>query len=441
MKKYILLPVMMVAAMLSTTAVKAQEDVNPLLKYVNKENDLKASIGGRMFADVAYYHTEWTPMNSGAAITDARIHASLTYGKLYIYADFGFGKGEFSQKNLFAQYTFKESLKGMSLVLETTQEKREGIPKALIPLVMIGTWITHLFGGSAGREGVAVQIGATLSHNISKKLNLPNNGKVMAIVGMSAGFGGLFQTPLAALFFAIEVITVGVLEYEALLPAFVGAYVASTTSHLLGLEKFFVNINDTIPIDEKAVVKIIILGIAFGLAGKAFSYSLSKLKVFMGNKFKNPYVRIGVVSIPLAVLLFIVLGGRYCGLGTNIINNCFNDGTVYSYDFILKIAFTVITLSIGFQGGEVTPLFAIGASLGYVLGGVMGLNPVVTASLGYAAVFGSATNTLIAPMLIGLEVFGSQNMTMFVVVCIIAYVLNGNKSIYSAQEIFKGRLV
>ena len=333
----------------------------------------------------------------------------------------------------------KESLKGMSLVLETTQEKREGIPKALIPLVMIGTWITHLFGGSAGREGVAVQIGATLSHNISKKLNLPNNGKVMAIVGMSAGFGGLFQTPLAALFFAIEVITVGVLEYEALLPAFVGAYVASTTSHLLGLEKFFVNINDTIPIDEKAVVKIIILGIAFGLAGKAFSYSLSKLKVFMGNKFKNPYVRIGVVSIPLAVLLFIVLGGRYCGLGTNIINNCFNDGTVYSYDFILKIAFTVITLSIGFQGGEVTPLFAIGASLGYVLGGVMGLNPVVTASLGYAAVFGSATNTLIAPMLIGLEVFGSQNMTMFVVVCIIAYVLNGNKSIYSAQEIFKGR--
>lgn len=335
----------------------------------------------------------------------------------------------------------KESLKGMSLVLETTQEKREGIPKALIPLVMIGTWITHLFGGSAGREGVAVQIGATLSHNISKKLNLPNNGKVMAIVGMSAGFGGLFQTPLAALFFAIEVITVGVLEYEALLPAFVGAYVASTTSHLLGLEKFFVNINDTIPIDEKAVVKIIILGIAFGLAGKAFSYSLSKLKAFMGNKFKNPYVRIGVVSIHLAILLFIVLGGRYCGLGTNIINNCFNDGTVYSYDFILKIAFTVITLSIGFQGGEVTPLFAIGASLGYVLGGVMGLNPVVTASLGYAAVFGSATNTLIAPMLIGLEVFGSQNMTMFVVVCIIAYVLNGNKSIYSAQEIFKGRLV
>ena len=340
---------------------------------------------------------------------------------------------------LFITYMYnkcsKESLKGMSLVLETIQGKRESIPKALIPLVIIGTWVTHLFGGSAGREGVAVQIGATISHNICKKMNLKNNGRIMAIVGMSAGFGGLFQTPLAALFFAIEVITVGVLEYEAILPAFVGAYVASTTSHLLGLEKFFVNINDTVLTDEKAVVKIIVLGVVFGLTGRFFSFSLSKLKKFMRNKFKNPYLKIGIVSIPLAVLLFAVLGGRYCGLGTNIINDCFNDGNVYCYDFILKILFTIVTLSIGFQGGEVTPLFAIGASLGYILGTLMGINPVVTAALGYASVFGSATNTLIAPMLIGLEVFGSQNMTLFVVVCVVAYVLNGNKSIYSAQKI------
>ena len=120
MKKYILLPAMMVAAMLSTTAVKAQEDVNPLLKYVNKENNLKASIGGRMFADVAYYHTEWTPMKSGAAITDARIHASLTYGKLFIYADFGFGNGEFSQKpirTIYLQRKFKRNPFGKSRLL------------------------------------------------------------------------------------------------------------------------------------------------------------------------------------------------------------------------------------------------------------------------------------------------------------------------------------
>ena len=113
MKKYILLPAVLVASMLSANVAKAQEDVNPLLKYINKDNGLEASIGGRMFADLAYYHTEWTPMNSGAAITDARVHAALKYGKWYLYADFGFGKGEFSQKNLFVRYNFKESLKGI----------------------------------------------------------------------------------------------------------------------------------------------------------------------------------------------------------------------------------------------------------------------------------------------------------------------------------------
>ena len=116
MKKHILLPAMLVAAMFSTSAVKAQEDVNPLLKYISKDESFKASIGGRMYADLAYYHSDWTPMKSGAAITDARIHAALEYGKFYIYADFGFGKGEFSQKNLFVQYNFKESLKGIHSV-------------------------------------------------------------------------------------------------------------------------------------------------------------------------------------------------------------------------------------------------------------------------------------------------------------------------------------
>lgn len=116
MKKHILLPAMLVASMLATTTVKAQEDVNPLLKYINKDNGLEASVGGRMFADVAYYHSEWTPMKSGAALTDARIHAALTYGKLYLYADFGFGNGVFSQKNIFLRYNFKESLKGIHSV-------------------------------------------------------------------------------------------------------------------------------------------------------------------------------------------------------------------------------------------------------------------------------------------------------------------------------------
>ena len=136
------------------------------------------------------------------------------------------------------------SLKGMSLIFETGQKKREEIPLALVPLVIICTWITHLFGGSAGREGVAVQIGATISHEAGRRLHIKEKTPVMLITGMAAGFGGLFQTPLAAVFFAMEVIVAGYMEYDALLPALIAAYTASTTSHMLGLEKFAVNITE-----------------------------------------------------------------------------------------------------------------------------------------------------------------------------------------------------
>ena len=135
----------------------------------------------------------------------------------------------------------------------------------------------------------------------------------------------------------------------------------------------------------------------------------------------------------LAACLILLHGGRYSGLGTNLITASFNGATVYPYDWILKIIFTVVTLAIGFQGGEVTPLFSIGASLGILLGSLFGLPLVVCAALGYAAVFGSATNTLLAPIMIGLEVFGGSNAVAFVVVCVIAYLVNGNKSIYGAQ--------
>lgn len=330
------------------------------------------------------------------------------------------------------------SLKGMTLVFEVGQDKRDSIPIVLVPLVIFGTWITHLFGGSAGREGVAVQIGATLSHGIGRKLNVTENKKIMLIIGMAAGFGGLFQTPLAAVFFAIEVIVAGSMYYEALLPALVAAYTASFTSHMLGLEKFAVNLNETLELSTvKDVVGIIILGIIFGVVGRSFAFLLQKMKKIMAEKIESPFARIGIVSIPLAICLMFLYAGRYSGLGTNLISSSFESGQIYYYDWILKLLFTIITLAIGFQGGEVTPLFSIGASLGIVMGNILGLPLMVCAALGYAAVFGSATNTLIAPIMIGLEVFGTANMIPFVIVCIIAYVINGNLSIYSAQQVRK----
>lgn len=325
------------------------------------------------------------------------------------------------------------SLKGMTLVFETGQQKRDAIPLALIPLVMICTWITHLFGGSAGREGVAVQIGATLSHYFSRYFHFPKNGKVLLITGMAAGFGGLFQTPLAALFFAIEVMIVGEMDYEALFSALIGAFSASYTSHFLGLEKFSVKITQTINTNDfKNIFLMIILGILFGLAGRLFSLSLAKLKEIFKKKFENPYKRIGFISI-LLVLGLMLFQGRYSGLGTNLIDLSFHQGTIQIYDWLLKLVFTIITLAIGFQGGEVTPLFSIGASLGIVLALIFHLPIELCAALGYVAVFASATNTLIAPMMISIEVFGGNNMMLFIIVCIFAYLVNGNQSIYGAQ--------
>ena len=314
------------------------------------------------------------------------------------------------------------SLKGMTLVFEVGQKKREEIPVALVPLVMIGTWITHLFGGSAGREGVAVQIGATLSHETGRRLHIKETKPVMLITGMAAGF------------FAMEVGVSGYVEYDALLPAMIASYTASTTSHLLGLEKFSVDVQEIWKIgDVKNAGILVILGLAFGLTGRCFSVLLQKTKKLAGDKISNPLVRIGCLAIPLAVILLALHGARYSGLGTNLITASFTGDTIYRYDWILKLLLTIATLAIGFQGGEVTPLFSIGASLGVVLGSVFGISPVICASLGYAAVFGSATNTVIAPILIGLEVFESQNAIPLVVVCLLAYMVNGNHSIYGAQ--------
>lgn len=328
----------------------------------------------------------------------------------------------------------KESIKGMTLVFEAGLGDSEKIPKTLLPLVILSTWITHLFGGSAGREGVSVQLGAVVAHTVGRKMKLPNNSRVLLVAGMAAGFAGLFQTPLAATFFAMEVLVTGSLMYEALLPALAASFIASYTSHLLGLEKFSITIDDITNISASMILKLILIGIIYGIIGGVFANFLGLSKKFLAKMITNPIKRIFFIGCGLAVILLVLHFGRYCGLGTNLISASFSDKKIYSYDWIIKIVLTILTLSAGYQGGEVTPLFSIGASLGIVLAHLLGIPPMFTAALGYAAVFGSATNTLLAPILIGYEVFGSNNILYFVVVCSIAYVFNGNSTIYGTQK-------
>ena len=333
----------------------------------------------------------------------------------------------------------KRANKGMGLVFSIGQQSDETIPRRLIPIAMLTTWLTHLFGGSAGREGVAIQIGASVANYLGD-LAKAKNRHIMVMVGMAAGFSGLFQTPLAATLFAVEVIVVGSIYYQAILPALIASLVAAQTSHFLGLEKFSYAVTKLPTLNLLIIMKLVVIGIAFGLTGFLFSWLLGKTKASLGTLLPNPYLRIAVGSVILSVLFVVFDQGRYSGLGTNLISTTFSGGPIFAWDFIVKLLLTILTLSIGFQGGEVTPLFAIGATLGMLLGALMGLPLTFVAALGYAAVFAAATNTFFAPILIGCEVFGFSLLPYLLITVSVSCALNFNHYIYTALKIRKDLL-
>lgn len=328
----------------------------------------------------------------------------------------------------------KESQKGMGLIFEAGNHGRKEIPKRLIPLIVFSTWLSHLFGASVGREGVAVQIGGVIGHTIGKKLSTEEAAKILLITGMAAGFAGLFQTPIAASFFAIEILMLGKIEYRALIPALVASYVASETSHYLGLEKFSFHISSSIQIEPVTLLKLLLVAICFGLVGRLFAVSLAFMKAKVAKKIENPYQRILLLGIVLSIGLLLLHLDRYAGLGTNLIAQSFHGGAINGYDWLLKLIFTVLSISAGFQGGEVTPLFAIGSSLGVTLALWLGLPVELIAAAGYVSIFSAATNSYFGPIFIAAEVFGFDSVQYILPIMTIAYVINGNASIY-AQEV------
>lgn len=323
----------------------------------------------------------------------------------------------------------KEAKAGMGLVFEVAQGQDKHIPLVLLPLIMTTTWIGHLFGASVGREGVAVQLGAAIAQTLEKWTVTYIDRSFLIKMGMAAGFAGLFQTPLAASFFAIEVLAVGCYAWKDLPPILLAAFTASWTSHWLGLEKFQSILSDT---EQLALIPLILLGLAFGVIGNLFALSLELAKKKADKWLSNPYLRMAILGILLTALLFFH-HGRYSGLGTNLIDASLAGETVYWYDWQFKLLLTVLCLTAGFQGGEVTPLFAIGASSGAVLAGLLNLPIPLAAGLGYTAVFASATNTVLAPILIAYEVFGTQKFPAFILVIGIAYFLNRQTTIYGKQ--------
>lgn len=346
----------------------------------------------------------------------------------------------------------KGSERGMGIIFDVAHGKEREIPLRLIPLIMVTTWVTHLFGGSSGREGVAMQIGATLGHNISSKIHVENAPRILLVAGMAAGFAGLFQTPLAAIALSLEILLAGHLEMAALLPAAVAAFTACKVSQMFG-ETTVIAMNDIFPsdisrilwndsgLDIYFILRLAVLGIIFGIVGGGFARLLPLSKKFFAEKFPNPVKRVAIMGVVLSALLLLCWQGRYSGLGTNLTDMIFSGSAtsaasdIYAYDWILKMLFTIVTLSVGFQGGEVTPLFTIGATLGTALAAIVGVPLPIAAALGYAAVFGAGTNTLFAPILVGAEIFGFDLLPAFFVVCTAAYVCNGGKSIYAQKKL------
>ena len=346
--------------------------------------------------------------------------------------------------------------RGMDQVFAVGLNKESDFPLVSIPMAAVSTWLTQLFGGSAGREGAAMQIGSALSYNISKKLPFENAAHVMLVTGLAAGFAGIFQAPMAATAFALEVLLVGHLELGALLPAAAAAFTACKVSSMLGFHKFSVDLNSVLDasgfsasiftnegaLDGKFLVKLALMGVLFGIVGGGFAKLLGLSQNFFAKKFPNNIKRIAIMGVGISALLLVFSQGRYAGLGTNLLDMCFGIagnadliGNVAGYDWILKFALTILTLSAGFIGGAVTPLFAIGATFGIFIASMFGMPVALAAALGFAAVFASASNTLWAPILIAGEIFGFNCLPAFFIVCTVAYICNGGQSIYKQKKI------
>lgn len=306
-----------------------------------------------------------------------------------------------------------ESKNGFKQVFNSMDHKDKEIPKQHGILLITTTWLSHLVGASVGREGVAVQVGASIAEHTKNifKLDLSSDEeKDLLASGIAAGFAALFGTPLAGIFFGFELSQNKWSNVRYWLFSIPAAFIGMGVTSILGLSHFHYHVNlDNYNLDLTGIFTLVLIGIVFALCGSLFAITLRKGKEYAAKIAPNPYKRVLYGGIILSVLLIVLLHGRYTSLGTNIITESFNSpDLIHNYDFILKLFLTCFALSIGLQGGEVTPIFSIGASLGVAIASIFSLPLALMGALGYACVFGAATNTYLASSLICIEIFGPE---------------------------------
>jgi len=324
--------------------------------------------------------------------------------------------------------------RGTNRIIEAAREGKD-VPLITAPLIFISTIWTHFVGGSAGREGAALQLGGSLASSLGRKMKLDTmDTRSMVMCGMAAAFAGLFGTPITAAVFAMEVVSVGVMHYAALIPCVVAALTAFLLARLCGMHGAvgyaIAEIADLTPV---TLLQTVVLGAVCAMTSALFCKSMHLSSKLYGKYLPNPYVRAAVGGVLVLLLTLLVGDQRYNGAGDGLIHTLLG-GESIPEAFLLKILFTAVTLGAGFRGGEIVPVLCTGCAVGTLFGPLLGLPHGFSGALGMAAMFCGATNCPITSVFLACEMFGGEGLPIYVLCCAVSYLLSGYYGLYSEQH-------
>ena len=325
--------------------------------------------------------------------------------------------------------------KGTNMILVSVRSE-EKPPIFTAPLIFLSTVLTHLAGGSAGREGAAIQMGGGIGYQVGRLLRLDEKDqKLIIMCGMSAAFSALFGTPVTAAIFSMEVISVGAMYYSALVPSVISALVGYCIAIRLGVEKTFFELSFIPSITIPSVVRVTVLAVLCGLLSIVFCIVMHGTGKLLKKAYPNKFIKILLCSALLINLTYLVGNADYNGAGMALINDAVLSGHTLPQAFALKLLFTAITLGAGFRGGEIVPSFVVGATFGCLVAPVLGISGSFAAAVGMIAVFCGVTNCPITSIILSVEMFGPKGLIFFAVAVATSYMLSGYYGLYMGQKI------